>query len=206
MCSSHPTISWNSRHFLGIVPWHVSKVLQNAGPSPKKGSGETRTTRHKKVTSLTANDACKHQLFNKLHCWLVTWPIFVRCQCLMARKIADLFSLNCGIWHFYAAHCFDELSKGSVLCLLNASFKTAVSQCHNLTFWAEIDDHGVRRSDTGQILAQWRHMVASRVALDLPYWTMRSASYRLIRMAIEMTSEGGAFVCHRRFYVLHNRS
>ena len=35
-------------------------------------------------------------------------------------------------------------------------------------------------------------MVASRVALDLPYWAMRSASYRLIRMAIEMTSEGGA--------------
>jgi hypothetical protein len=37
-------------------------------------------------------------------------------------------------------------------------------------------------------------MVASRVSLDLPYWAMCSASYRLIRMAIEMTSEGGAFV------------
>ena len=59
---------------------------------------------------------------------------------------------------------------------------------------AKIDDHGVRRGDTGRILDQWRHMVASRVALDLPYWVMRSASYRLIRMAIEMTSEGGAFV------------
>jgi hypothetical protein len=59
---------------------------------------------------------------------------------------------------------------------------------------AKIDDHGVRRGDTGRILDQWRHMVASRVALDLPYWVMRSASYRLIRMAIEMTSEGGVFV------------
>jgi hypothetical protein len=29
--------------------------------------------------------------------------------------------------------------------------------------------------------------MASRVALDLPYWAMRSALYRLIRMAIEMT-------------------
>jgi hypothetical protein len=32
-----------------------------------------------------------------------------------------------------------------------------------------------------------------RVALDLPYWVMHSASYRLIRMAIEMASEVGAF-------------
>jgi hypothetical protein len=36
--------------------------------------------------------------------------------------------------------------------------------------------------------------VASRVTLDMPYWVMHSASYRLIRMAIEMTSKGGAFV------------
>jgi hypothetical protein len=89
---------------------------------------------------------------------------------------------------------------------LNASFKTAVSQRHNSIFYAKIDDHGVRRGDTERILAQWQNMVASRVALDLLYWEMRSASYRLIRMAIEMTSEGGAFVCHCRFYVLHNQS
>ena len=38
-----------------------------------------------------------------------------------------------------------------------------------------------------------RRPVASRVALDLPFWAMRSASYRLIRMAIEMASEVGAF-------------
>ena len=38
-----------------------------------------------------------------------------------------------------------------------------------------------------------RHPVASRVALDLPFWAMRSASYRLIRMAIEIASEVGAF-------------
>jgi hypothetical protein len=80
------------------------------------------------------------------------------------------------------------------------------TQCHNSIVYTEIDDHGVRRGDTGQILVQWRYMVASRVALDLPYWTMGSALYRLIHMAIEMTSEGGASVCHRRFYVLHNRS
>ena len=33
--------------------------------------------------------------------------------------------------------------------------------------------------------------MASRVALDLPYWAMRSASYRLIQMAIKMASKVG---------------
>ena len=56
-----------------------------------------------------------------------------------------------------------------------------------------MDDHGVRRGDTGQILARSRRPVASRVALDLPYWVMRSAPYRLIRMAIEMACEAGAY-------------
>jgi hypothetical protein len=36
-------------------------------------------------------------------------------------------------------------------------------------------------------------MVASRVALDLPYWAMRSASYRLIPMAIEIVDSGQKF-------------
>jgi len=45
----------------------------------------------------------------------------------------------------------------------------------------------------GQIPALWQQPVASRVALDLPYWVMRSVPHRLIRMAIKMTSEGGVF-------------
>ena len=59
-------------------------------------------------------------------------------------------------------------------------------------FYAEIDDHGIRQDDTGRILAQLQHPVAYRVALDLPYWAMRLASYRLIHMAIEMAREAGA--------------
>jgi hypothetical protein len=35
--------------------------------------------------------------------------------------------------------------------------------------------------------------VASRVALDLPYWAMRSVPYQLIRMAIEMARKADAF-------------
>jgi hypothetical protein len=62
-------------------------------------------------------------------------------------------------------------------------------------FYAKIDDHGVRWGDMGQILARLRRPVASRVALDLPYWSMRLAPYCLIRMAIEMASESAAFFC-----------
>jgi hypothetical protein len=60
--------------------------------------------------------------------------------------------------------------------------------------YAKIDDHhGIRWGDTGRIIAQWWRPVAYRVALDLPHWTMRSATYHLIRMAIEMASEAAAF-------------
>ena len=124
----------------------------------------------------------------------------------MAKKIAELFRLNRGVRPFYAACCFDVLSRGSVSCLLNASFKTAVSQRHNSIFYVEIDDHDIRRGDTGQILAQWRRLMASRVALDLLLWAMRSALYRLIRMAIEMASKVGAFVRCCRFFLLTNHS
>jgi hypothetical protein len=137
---------------------------------------------------------------------VVSPQIFVRSQRLMARKIAELFGLNRGVRPFYVACCFDGLSRGSVSCLLNASFKTAVSQRHNSIFWTKIDDHDFRRGNTGQILAQWRRLMASRVALDLLLWAMRSALYRLIRMAIEMASEVGAFVRCRRCFCLTNHS
>ncbi len=151
------------------------------------------------TNSLTPIGGRDCQLFNELYWWLVTSPISVRCQRLMSRKIADLIGLNHGIRHFFAACCFNGLSRGSVSCILNASFKTVVSQCNNSIFWAKIDDHDIRQGDTGQILAQWRHLMASRVALDLPSWVMHSALYHLICMAIEMSRGGAAFVCHRRF-------
>jgi hypothetical protein len=62
-----------------------------------------------------------------------------------------------------------------------------------LEFYAKIDDHSVLWGDTGQILDRWGRPVASRVALNLPYWAMCSALYRMIRMAIEMASESAAF-------------
>ncbi len=139
--------------------------------------------------------------FNELCARVVSPRMFVRCQRLMARKIAELFSLNHGVRLFYAACCFDELSRWSILCFLNASFKTAVSQRHNSIFWAKIDDDDVHRGNTGQILAQWQRLMASRVALDLLLWEMCSVLYHLICMAIKMASKVGAFVRCRRFFI-----
>ena len=88
---------------------------------------------------------------------------------------------------------------GSVLCLLNARFKKRFPQHHNLIFYAKIDDHGIRWGNTGQILAQLRRSVASRVALDLPYWAMWLALYHLTRMAFEMACKAGAYFFFHQF-------
>ena len=85
-----------------------------------------------------------------------------------------------------------NVSRGSVLSLLNASFEKRFPQRHNSIFYAKIEDHGVRWGDMGQILARLRRSVASRVAQDLPYWVMCPALYRLTCMALEMGCEAGA--------------
>ena len=53
---------------------------------------------------------------------------------LLARKVSELFGFARGVRLFNAACCFNELIRGSVLCLLNTSFEKAVSQCHNSIF------------------------------------------------------------------------
>ncbi len=106
------------------------------------------------LNSLTAMGGRDRPPFNELRARVVSTRIFVRCQRLLARKISELFSLNRGVRLFYAACRFDELSRGSVSCLLNTSFKTSVSQRHDCFFLAKIDDHDVRRGNTGQIIAQ----------------------------------------------------
>ncbi len=49
---------------------------------------------------------------------------------MIARKLGELFGYNHGIPPFYAANCFDKVSRGSVSCLLNASFE---KRFHNTT-------------------------------------------------------------------------
>jgi hypothetical protein len=103
----------------------------------------------------------------------------------MARKLAELLSFNRGIQPFYTACCFDQMSRGFVLCLLNASFRTAISQRHNSIFYSKINDHGIRRGNTGQILARWRHSVASKEALYMLHWEKCLATHRRIVMTIK---------------------
>jgi hypothetical protein len=57
----------------------------------------------------------------------------------------------------------------------------------------EFVDHGGRRGDTAQALAQWLHPVASSEAPDVIHRAMRPASYHCIAMAIEIAIDSPAF-------------
>jgi hypothetical protein len=59
---------------------------------------------------------------------------------------------------------------------------------------------GGRRGDTEQVVARWQSLVAFMKALDR---AMRSVSHHRTAMAIEIASDGGAFVrCRRLFRLL----
>jgi hypothetical protein len=83
---------------------------------------------------------------------------------------------------------------------LNASFGTAISQRHNLIFYAKINDHGIRWGNTGQILAKLWRPVASKVAPDMLHWEMHPDLHRRIIMAIKMAHNGGTLVRCRRLF------
>jgi hypothetical protein len=57
----------------------------------------------------------------------------------------------------------------------------------------EFVDHGGRRGDTAQELAQWLNPVASSEAPDVIYRAMRPASYHCIAMAIKIAIDSPAF-------------
>ena len=50
--------------------------------------------------------------------------------------------------------------------------------------------------NTEWVIAQWRHPVASGVALDMPHWAMPSVLLQRTAMAIKVASGWGAFVRH----------
>ena len=75
-----------------------------------------------------------------------------------------------------------------------------------LNFLRQNRYHGIRQGNTGQILARWWRPVASRVALDLPYWAMCSALYHLKPHGNRNGQQSRCiFFCHR-FYVVHKCS
>jgi hypothetical protein len=52
----------------------------------------------------------------------------------------------------------------------------------------KIIDHGSRRGNMAQTLAQWRHLVAWHEATDALHQAMRPALHRRIHMAIKIAS------------------
>ena len=76
---------------------------------------------------------------------------------------------------------------------MNASFGKRFYNATTRFFTPKIDDHGVRRGDTGRILAQWRRPVAPLEAMDVLHRAMHAVSHRRIRMAIETAHEVGEF-------------
>jgi hypothetical protein len=89
---------------------------------------------------------------------------------------------------------------------LNASFR---KQFHNATtrfFRPNINDHGIRWSDMGRILAQWWRPGVSKVALDMLHWAMRSASHWRIVMAIKIIVNLPAYFVILDSMLAHNVS
>ena len=66
-----------------------------------------------------------------------------------------------------------------------------ISERHNSFFYAEIDDRGVCRGNTGRILAQSRHPMVYGSPRPLKYRAMRAVLHRNITMTIKMTCKGG---------------
>jgi len=58
------------------------------------------------------------------------------------------------------------------------------------------------QGNTERVVARWRRLVASIKALDLLHWAMRAVSHHRIAMAIEIASDGGAFVCRCHLFRL----
>ena len=58
---------------------------------------------------------CAHLNFELSDC-LITFPIFVPSQRLIARNVRELFSFNRGLLHLNEASHIDDVSRGSLLC------------------------------------------------------------------------------------------
>jgi hypothetical protein len=65
---------------------------------------------------------------------------------------------------------------------------------------------GGRWGDTEWVVAQWRHPVASGVALDMLHWVMHFVLYRPTAITIKTDGRQGTFDHHQRFCHRHKLS
>ena len=75
-----------------------------------------------------------------------------------------------------------------------------------LVFPVKIVGHGRRQGNTAQALAQWQHLVASSVALDVRHWVMHITLYQCSAMANEKANNLPAFFVVINSGVTHNHS
>jgi len=61
---------------------------------------------------------------------------------------------------------------------------------------------GSRRGNTERLVTPWKHLVAFIKALDLLHREMHAVLHQHTAMAIEIASDGGAFVRRRRLFRL----
>jgi hypothetical protein len=73
-------------------------------------------------------------------------------------------------------------------------------------FLAKIVDHGGRRGNAMQALAQWLHPVASSEAQDVLHRAMCPTLHRRIRMAIKIASDSPVFCIVINSLFAHNVS
>ena len=57
-----------------------------------------------------------HHFYFEHRDWLITFPIFVLSQCLIARNVRELFSFNRGVSHLNEICRIDDVSRGSLSC------------------------------------------------------------------------------------------
>ena len=72
---------------------------------------------------------------------------------MIARKFDVLLGFNRGVPAFYAAYHFDELSRGSILCIFNTSFEKLFHNATTQFFtpkWRPLGQYG---ANTGPIAA-----------------------------------------------------
>ncbi len=117
-----------------------------------------------------------------------------------------LFLPNRGVSPFYAASCFNELSRGFVLCLFVTRFGRAALIATTSFLCAKIDDPRGRRGDRVPTLAGWRRPVASNLAQDVLHQAICTVLCWRITMAIKMTRERRVFFHHCWFVVAHKRN
>ena len=139
---------------------------------------------------------------NKAACYtVVTFRISIRSLSWRHQHLAELFSFNSAISHLNEACHFDEPSRGSILgyeiLLVRKKVRYALAKSSCVLCFCPADDdgdHGIRRANTAQALARWRHLGASREATKMFRRAMWLAPYYPGGMVVRFVVKSATFL------------